>query len=302
MLTLLYQQLSFPTVPPPSEVDVLRNELWCLISANAGSFPSLVDSPATVVGIPSGPAGQGLEKLEDESWRAAMQDAIFQVAARAQQAKLRSSTHGGTSTPFSAPLAAIDRQLVSLVQGYFDANARSDSKVFQLLSKRLRATIGLYVEDELAKEKTSGDYEYVRWWTPTAKGVSMRTGSRRAIVPGGSGLESSFAPVLDMMATTSPLRRGTKRARSEEEGCGHSAGEDDTEKRRKLDSASSISIHHGHASSVSASRFDEALTRNGLSSLANEIRVLGDRITKVTSFNLSVFRPLYESLLSHQRK
>ncbi|GAA5956171.1 hypothetical protein JCM3765_005480 [Sporobolomyces pararoseus] len=287
MLTLLYQQLASPARPSTSDVDLVRHELWCLIASNMGSLPSLVDSPASVVGIPSGPAGPGVDKLENESWRFAMQDAIFQVAARAQQAKL------GHSSILVAP----DASLVSLVQGYFDANARPGSKVFKLLSNRLRQTLQVYVEEELAREKEKSDFDFLNWWTVPAGGFTMRTGHRRmparAGAAGGERI-GSFTLQSDVMASSSPSR-GFKRSHSEDNDTSEEL-DDEGEKRQRIGHSSSISI--SIRSVHSPSNFDAILSRNGLTSLRTEIKVLGDRITKVTSYNLSVFRPLYDSLLS----
>ncbi|GAA5832951.1 hypothetical protein JCM3766R1_000371 [Sporobolomyces carnicolor] len=298
MLTLLYQQISYPARPSPADVDLVRNELWCIMSSNMNSLPSLVDSPATVVGIPSGPAGHGATKLEDESWRAAMQDVIFQVAARAQQAKL---AHASSTLP-PVTLPTPDQHLVSLVQGYFDANARVDSKVFSLLSNRLSETLEMYVVEELEKEKRRGDHEFVNWWSTNPGQVTMRTGHRRAPAPSvesSKGSEANaFTPSSNMMASPAPVThcRGTKRSHSEDADDSEPVTTlDEVEKRQRIGLSTSLPVRH-----ASTSRFDAALSRNGLSSLSHEIKVLGDRIAKVASFNLSVFRPLYESLLSER--
>ncbi|GAA6023758.1 hypothetical protein JCM11491_006035 [Sporobolomyces phaffii] len=300
MLTLLYQQLSFPARPSPSEVDSLRHELWCIISSNTGFTSSLVDSPASVVGIPSGPAGQGSGKLEDPSWREAMQDAIFQVAARAQQTKL-----GGTASESTPPPP--EKRLVSFVQGYFDAHAKPESKVFQLLTRRLRESLELCVRDQLAREKHRGDFEFLGWWSNPPGDITMRTGHRRVANAEGratTGGIGSFAPSSAMMASASPeaFHRGAKRAHmNSDDGLGALDDDEVEGKRRKVGQSSSISVRHGQTWSGAASRFDSTLARNGLGALSNELKVLGSRIAKVTSFNLSVYRPVYESLLSEHR-
>ncbi|GAA5906609.1 Sok1p [Sporobolomyces salmoneus] len=288
MLTLLYQQLAAPARPSPCDIDLVRHELWCIISSNTGSLPSLVDTPASVIGNPSGPAGQGANKLEDETWRTAMQDALFQVAARAQQSKLALSSPSSSSSTTSPPTP--NRQLLSVVQGYFDVNARADSKVFTLLSARLRQTLEVYVNEELEREKKRSDHEFLGWWTNTSGPVTMRTGHRRVPLAQGGGGSTSTAPSSNLMASAS--HRGTKRSHSEDD-VEDLDSEDEREKRQKLTRSSSISIRHPQLSC-----FDSSLSRNGLASLSNEIKLLGDRIAKVTSFNLSVFRPLYLSLLS----
>ena len=290
MLTLLYQQLASPARPSPSDIDLVRHELWCLIASNTGSLPSLIDSPSSVLGIPSGPAGQGVDKLENEAWRTAMQDAVFQVAARAQQAKLGHSSSSPSSTGRSP-----DASLVSFVQGYFDANARSGSKVFKLLSNRLRETLQVYVEEVLAKEKGRSDFDFLDWWTVPAGSFAMRTGHRRMPASAGTARGErvgSFALKSDDIASSSPSR-GFKRSYSGDKEMSRDL-RDEGEKRQRVGYSSSNSIRSVNPSS----EFDAILSRNGLLSLRSEIKVLGDRIAKVTSYNLSVFRPLYDSLLS----
>lgn len=310
MLTLLYQQLALPARPSPEDLDILRHELWCIISASTGSHCSLVGSSTPNVGIPQGPPGQGYAKLESEVWRQGMQDALLQVAARAQEAKLRDSS---SSPPIQgSKLPTPDQKLLSLIDGYFDVNARADSKVFQLLSQRLRETLQAVVDEELSKEKARGDFEFVKWWTTASAPTPMRTGGRRTANGAGAGAVGidSFTPTASIMASTSPsvITRGTKRSHSEEEeeeandDSSSVSSDDEGEKRQRTGRSSSISTRQAlpHASHV-LSPVDLASSRNGLTPLIKEVRILGERIAKVTSFNLSVYRPLYETLLAARR-
>jgi len=307
MLTLLYQQLALPARPSPEDLDLLRHELWCIISANTGSHCSLSGSATSNIGIPQGPPGQGITKLDSEAWRLGMQDALLQVAARAQEAKLRSCSATSTSN-HGLNLPTPDQQMLSLIDGYFDVNARADSKVFQLLSQRLRGTLQAVVDEELSKEKALSDFEFVKWWTPVSAPTSMRTGGRRTASGTSTIGNDSFAPTASMMASTSPLvaTRGIKRSHSAEEEAETDydiyPDENEGEKRQRTGRSSSVSTRHGapHAPHV-PSQVDLIFSRNGLTSLTKEVRMLGERIAKVTSFNLSVYRPLYETLLSARR-
>ncbi|GAA5930338.1 hypothetical protein JCM1841_005878 [Sporobolomyces salmonicolor] len=308
-LTLLYQQLAFPARPTPAEVDSVRKELWCIMAATTGVASSLVGPAASNVGIPQGPPGQGAAKLETEAWRSAMKDVLLQVAARAKETKDGAAGGAGRAAPSmsSSTLPPVpDQKTVELVSSYFDSNVKADSKLFRLLQSRLRETVQAVVEEELAKERERGGLGFIHWWTPTTSVAPMMTGSRRGAWATRS---TPCAPDASMMASSSPIKkRGVKRSHAQgQEGsdteASVSSSEDEGDKRQRTGRSSSISTRTGlttpsFTSAASPSAVDLALSRNGLTALAGEVRVLGERIAKVTSFNLSVYRPLYETLLS----
>ncbi|GAA5934306.1 Sok1p [Sporobolomyces koalae] len=290
MLLLLYQQLSSPARPSAEELDLVRHELWCIISPITGFAPSLVGPAASSIGIPQGLPGVGVHKLENVEWRRAMKDALLQVAARVQETKSRA----GSATR-SSILATPEPSLIALVEGYFEAHARSSSHVFQLLSKRLQNTLQAFVDEELACEKARSDYEFINWWSPSPQGASMRTGGRR-IDRSTAAEGSGFMPTSSMMASPCPInnsKRGLKRSHSADDD----EAQDDVKRRCAAHDIASNSIA---LDKTSASAFTSNLSRNGLGVLSDEIRVLGARITKVTSFNLSVFRPMYHRILSER--
>ncbi|GAA5862745.1 hypothetical protein JCM1840_002659 [Sporobolomyces johnsonii] len=308
-LTLLYQQLAFPARPAPAEVDSVRKELWCIMAATTGVASSLVGPAASNVGIPQGPPGQGAAKLETEAWRSAMKDVLLQVAARAKETKDGAAGGAGraaSSTSSSTLPPVPDQKTVDLVSSYFDTNVKADSKLFRLLQSRLRETVQAVVDEELAKETERGGLGFINWWTPTASVAPMMTGSRRGAWATRS---TPCAPDASMMASSSSSKkRGVKRSHAHEQKgsdteASTSTSEDESDKRQRTGRSSSISTRTGLTtpsltSTAPTSAVDVALSRNGLTALAGEVRVLGERIAKVVSFNLSVYRPLYEALLS----
>ncbi|GAA5838793.1 hypothetical protein JCM11251_006740 [Rhodosporidiobolus azoricus] len=294
LLLQLFQQLAYPARPSPADVDSLRKELWCIMTSSTGSVSTLYGPAAAVSGIPQGPPGQGAGKLRTETWRSAMQDVLLQVAARAEGLKnFAASPEAAAPSDSSAAVPPMpDAKTLALVTSYFENNVTPESKLFQLLQRRLRDTLHEVVVEELASEMKTGPTSFASWWTAPPEPTTMATGGA---YPGRSSAAraNGFRPDSNMMASTEPSRsRSLKRAADTDDEESHS--EDEVEKRQRTGRSSSVSIRK--ASQPSA--VDVALVKNGLMPLADEVRCLGSRIAKVASFNLTVYRSFYQALLA----
>ncbi|GAA5866957.1 hypothetical protein JCM8547_003931 [Rhodosporidiobolus lusitaniae] len=295
----LFPCLAYPARPSPTDVDSLRKELWCIMLASTGSVSTLHGPPATVAGIPQGPPGQGAGKLLSDSWRAGMQDVLLQVAARATDLKnrhLAGTTASSSSSTQVPPMP--DAKTLELVASYFETNVSPSSKLFQLLQSRLRSTLQAIVAEELEQEKAKGPSSFASWWAPSLEPATMTTGCGYP-----SGSSSGARPERSMMASSAPTKRGVKRSVDESDDGELSGSEDESEKRQRTGRSSSISTRTGlplpsPTSDALPSAVDLALSRNGLTAFSAEVRLLGSRIAKVASFNLEVYRPFYQALLS----
>ncbi|BGP18094.1 hypothetical protein JCM10213_004756 [Rhodosporidiobolus nylandii] len=300
-LLLLFQQLAFPARPSLTDLDSLRKELWCIMLSSTGAASTLVGPGASVQGIPQGSPGAGVGKLNTPAWRAGMKDVLLQVAARAKELQLRAASEmAGVSSSASSPSQLPpmpDAKTLALVASYFDTNVKPDSKLFQLLSGRVRDTVRAVVEEELAKEQAQGPMGFASWWAPAVEPATMATGGAYPATSGSGGVR----PEASMMASTTPVKRGKKRL-SVDLDAEEASSDDEGEKRQRTGRSSSISTRTGlplaPSSAAPASPVDVALARNGLTALSSEVRLLGQRIAKVASFNLTVHRSFFEALLA----
>ncbi|GAA6053932.1 hypothetical protein JCM3770_004628 [Rhodotorula araucariae] len=299
LFTLLFGQLAYPARPSPADLDTLRKELWCIMASSTKSPSSLAGPAASISGIPQGPPGQGLAKLENEAWRAGMQDVLLQVARRVSECRTRTASKPAKT---AAPLP--DADTLALVAAYFDTNVRASSKLFQLLQNRLRETLRAVVHEELVKEQAHGQMGFTRWWAPEAAPASMTTGGVRRYIPLheiSTARPSSDAvrPEAGMMASPAP-RRGIKRlhiASNDADEAATVSQDESADKRQRTGRSSSISSRTA-PSAAQPSAVDAALLRNGLTALSSEVRLLGMRIARVAAFNIAVYRPLYAGWLA----
>ncbi|GEM10180.1 T-complex protein 11 [Rhodotorula toruloides] len=284
LLSMLFKQLAVPAHPSTEDMERLCKELWIIMTTCTGSPLSLVGPAASVIGIPQGPPGHGISKLSSDAWRSGMQDVLLQLASRAKQI-----SNGDASSLSPAPLP--DADTLKLVTSYFQHNVQADAKLFQLLQKRLRETLELAIEEELAKEKERGPLAFIGWWQSSREPGTMTAGSaRRGSVVANNKNGARLG--AELMASSTPAR-GHKRSlgdRDQDVGCASSPDHAVAEKRQRTESALS-------SANSPRSPFEAALLRNGLTALSKEVRLLAGRIAKVASFNISVYRPLYEAIL-----
>ncbi|GAA5886847.1 hypothetical protein JCM6882_005910 [Rhodosporidiobolus microsporus] len=293
LLIQLFQQLAYPARPSPADVDSLRKELWCIMTSTTGSVSTLFGPAASASGIPQGSPGQGAGKLLSEPWRAAMQDVLLQIAARAKELQLRAASPADAAAALSSAVPPMpDANTLALVTSYFDNNVRPESNLFQLLQRRLRETLNEVIIEELSQEKAKGPMSFASWWTPPVKATTMATGGAYPTRSAASAAAGA-RPVASMMASTEPTRkRSLKRAAGSDDE--ESDSDVEGEKRQRTGRSSSISIRKA----LQPSAVDVALAKNGLTALAGEVRCLGSRIAKVASFNLTVYRSFYQALIA----
>lgn len=302
LLLSLFRQLCYPARASEAEVDEMRRDIWAIM-AGANSAGEKVQ-----VGVTAAAAGQaassGMAKLECASWREGMKDVGLQIATRATRIKADLPSFSTTSLPLIPSASTL-----ALVDSYFNSHLRASSKVFQLLQARLQSTLGVILAEELADEANA------QWWTtnvasPACSGsASMMSGGGRR---GGCSVRSTplVADAGSMAAAVGGGggARGKKRSLGEGE-CGDEEGSSSDEEGEKRARTARTSLTSRTRSTVeptaihsstttSHSLVDATLARNGLTSLSTEVRLLGERVGRVTSFHLAVYKEYYRSLLS----
>lgn len=158
-------------------------------------------------------------------------------------------------------------QIRALVDAYLTSHLSSVSPVFRLLQSRLKSTLGLMVNESVASSE--------QWWTDATYLSSISRGT----TDGFSPQRLAIVPVAKLMAQNS--KRGTKR--------GHQEAEMDVADKR---------VRLTDDDGINTTPLDLCLARNGLTPLATEVRLLGDRIARVASFHLSVHHGYYSTILS----
>ncbi|TKY88377.1 hypothetical protein EX895_002729 [Sporisorium graminicola] len=303
MLVLLFRQLcSMPldggeAVPArvgsivQTQLKAIKSEIWCLVNdANLclSSSSALPPTPTAVSGVtsptarrPAGVDGKlfvgsagGFAKLGHPRWRRAMQNVLLQVAARA--AAVQIAARDGSSEPSTVKIAAPSAPTQKLLNSWMDTNLRSGSALHKICQSRLHNVVlgmlGDKVRNGLQPSSTS--------MAPSAAAPTGVTGTgQKRTVP------------VELQDTKIGDATPTKRLRSGDEGAAITAAV-----------PSSVSTAAAASSVNAASPWDTAMSRAGLEPFAAEIRLLSDRIAKVATFHLRVFRNLYEGIESGRHK
>ncbi|KDE04646.1 hypothetical protein MVLG_04944 [Microbotryum lychnidis-dioicae p1A1 Lamole] len=178
----------------------------------------------------------------------------------------------------------------TLVESYIQTHVRSHSKVFILLRSRLQGAVTAVVQDELA---LGTEMKGAPWWmrptvSPLASQTSITLDPRRSRRTGCTGERSmDIVPAEANMKAkaVSATRRGTKRASLDEQECREKRARYSAPNTDKID----LPLHSPDLNTV--------LVRNGLTPLADQIRSLGERLAKLTSFHLAVNSDFYQALL-----
>ncbi|SGY19527.1 BQ5605_C014g07671 [Microbotryum silenes-dioicae] len=178
----------------------------------------------------------------------------------------------------------------TLVESYIETHVRSHSKVFILLRSRLQGAVTAVVQDELA---LGTEMKGAPWWmrptvSPLASQTSITLDPRRSRRTGCTGERSmDIVPAEANMKAkaVSATRRGTKRASLDEQECREKRARYSAPNTDKID----LPLHSPDLNTV--------LVRNGLTPLADQIRSLGERLAKLTSFHLAVNSDFYQALL-----
>ncbi|KAM0790105.1 hypothetical protein ACM66B_005432 [Microbotryomycetes sp. NB124-2] len=264
LLLSLFKELASPAKPSDTQLDDMRREIWCILaSVNHNTSGEGSQASSNVV--------TGLAKLDTAAWRASVQDAGLQIAARAHAIK----TGMSSSTP--------DKSTIAVVESYITTHLGAKSNLFQLLQDRLKATLSSVVAEELSNEDKR------RWWLSSSDTIPVND-TQAPAVSGSRKLcaTRSVALVVEPSVVAASPSRGCKRSLD-----GEDENVDRVSKKRKAGDAIKETAH--------SIGFDILLTRNGLTPLKNEVRVLGERISRVTSFHLAVYREWYAELLTNSR-
>lgn len=291
MLVLLFRQLCSTPLddagPLPASVSrivqkqlkSIKGEIWCLVNdanlclSSSGGLPSTPTAASTSSGSSSssrvdrklflGSAG-GFAKLDHPRWRRGMQNVLLQVAARASA--VQATARAGETDPSNVKVAAPWATTQKLLNSWMDTNLRAGSALHKICQSRLRdVVLGMLTEKV-----------------------------RHGLSPSSSSSATSTVP-----STSNEEMSRRKRLQSDD---------DMPSKRLKGDTCSSPTPASSTCSSETApssaaaasaggaAAWDTTLSRAGLEPFAAEIRLLSDRIAKVATFHLRVFRNLYEGI------
>ncbi|CDR99240.1 related to SOK1 protein [Sporisorium scitamineum] len=306
MLVLLFRQLcSMPlegggSVPASvgsivqNQLKGIKGEIWCLVNdANLclTSSAALPPTPTVAGGVSSpfrrtaGVDGKlfvgsdgGFAKLDHPRWRRAMQNVLLQVAARA--AAVQAAARAGSSDPSTVKMTAPSAPTQKLLNSWMDTNLRSGSALHKICQSRLHDVVLGMLGDKVRNRLQPSTSVAAPITVPTGvAGTELGRPSQKRAVPA----EPQDVNVGD----TTP----SKRLRSD-------AGAATAAESTPAGVASASSAAFG----ITASPWDTAMSRAGLEPFAAEIRLLSDRIAKVATFHLRVFRNLYEGIESGRHK
>ncbi|SCV73986.1 BQ2448_6416 [Microbotryum intermedium] len=283
MLMMLFQQLVPSSRQCVKDLLELRQCIGSVIStANAEiSQSTATGKTASTESRAKAATMQGTVKFDLSEWRHELKQAGTLMASFA--------TKLGATAKEVAPAGNSNmvHDMPTLVENYIDTHLRADSKLFLLLRSRLQASVTAAVQDELAREtETKG----APWWmrppiSPPPSQFSITLDPRRSRRTGCTSERSSdIVPVeVNLMAKSAPTNRGTKRAPIDEQDC--------TEKRARYTAPGTEKIDPP----LHSPDLNTLLVRNGLTPLTDQIKSLGDRIAKLTSFHLAVHSDFYQA-------
>ncbi|KAN0064394.1 Protein SOSEKI 1 [Thecaphora frezii] len=335
MLLLLYRQLACSPLDGSSSVPLsaaaiaqrqlktVKGEIWCLlndanlclssgVTSQSGSS-SGKRSPSFDSKLFLGSAG-GFAKLEHPRWRQAMQNVLLQIAARAHAVQV--AARGPITDPTQVKPSPPSAKTQTLLNSWMDTNLCTGSPLHKLCQGRLRGIVMAMLSEKLK-------------------------GTNGAITSGSNGTGASKNGRLAgiRISSPSPSSSATSRKRSsnssDEQSDSDLATLDDcVQKRVKTDSGSSdastkvrpdsvrdaaesrADVSKGNATKgvcrsygppapvapAATACWETTLARAGLDPFAAEIRLLCDRIAKVATFHLRVFRHLYEKTEAESHK
>ena len=299
MLVLLFRQLcSTPlddgrAVPASvgnivqRQLKSMKGEIWCLVNdANLclSSSSTSPCTPTTASGITSpgrrsagadgkmflGSAG-GIAKLDHPRWRRAMQSVLLQVAARASA--VQAAAHLGSTDPKSVKAAAPSVATQKLLSSWMDTNLRSGSALHKICQDRLRGVVLSLLTDKVRNGLQASSSGALT--APTFAVTSADIG------PANPSKQKRASPLElheDKAVGSNPAKRLKSNITSADS--------------KSLSTSTAVAAASTNTSS------DAAMSRAGLEPFAAEIRLLSDRIAKVATFHLRVFRNLYEGIES----
>ncbi|KAJ1023689.1 hypothetical protein NDA18_004673 [Ustilago nuda] len=243
----------------------IKGEIWCLVNdanlclSSSGSLPCTPTAAGNsrVDGkLFLGSAG-GFAKLDHPRWRRAMQNVLLQVAARASAAQ--QVARSGASDPSNVKVAAPSAATQKLLNSWMDTNLRSGSTLHKICQRRLSDVVLGMLNEKV----------------------------RNALQP------CSCSP--SSVASTEVADR-LKRVQLEHDSIAPAKRIKSDSNRASTCTTSSERATAAAANASGTTTLDTSLTRAGLESFAAEIRLLSDRIGKVATLHLRVFRNLYEGI------
>ncbi|PWN51701.1 hypothetical protein IE53DRAFT_409975 [Violaceomyces palustris] len=287
MLLLLFRQLacspldaSSSTVPATAasvaqrQAEAVKGEIWCLLNdANlcisgsaigaASSSPTSSSARRPLAATPSfdgrlflGSAG-GLAKLEYPRWRAAMQNVLLQVASRAASVQYVAKGLDPVSNPPPPPSAKTQ----ALLNSWLDTNLCAGSALHKLCQRRLSDVLVAMLSEKVGAPSVS-----------TSMATTAVAGAAQA-------------------SSTTILRKRTS-SEEDETAEADTPNETTTQKKRvKTDEPPPSRV-----TEPGRREWEKAIQKAGLEPFTPEIKMLCERVTKVATFHLRVFRNLYERM------
>lgn len=297
LLSLFHQLVGSGVKLSPQDSDGMRKDIWCILAAETNS------STAPSSSLPVSAANTGLAKLKSPAFQSAVRNVGLQVAARATRHQQRGSFDSNI-----APTPAT----VKLVDAYLTTHVCAESPLFQLLQSRLKLTIGEVVKEQMI----DGDVKRTHWWLalPSTQTVPANgAGSRFAMSSSPGDATRPAGPARSVVHSSATVGTGSNSAAPDSllgspksEWIDASDDEPPSICRRRGSvnqgtlPAASVAVSSSttmSASVASQTACEIALTRNGLTALETEVRLLGERIARVTTFHLAVYKDLYAASL-----
>ncbi|KAJ1021116.1 hypothetical protein NDA16_003902 [Ustilago loliicola] len=278
MLVLLFRQLCSTPLDdagalPASvgsivqkQLKSIKGEIWCLVNDANLCLSSSGTFPATPNATTSGAGNSRVDGkvLLGSAGRLAKLDhprwrrAMQNVLLQvaARASAVQSTARAGGMDPSNVKAAAPSAATQKVLNSWMDTNLRTGSALHKICQSRLRDVVLGMLTEKV----------------------------RSGLLPSSSS--SSTVPSTSSGAEES----GRKRVHTDE---------DTASKRVKSDMLATLPSSETATSSANgtaASTWDTTLSRAGLEPFAAEIRLLSDRIAKVATFHLRVFRNLYEGI------
>ncbi|PWN45448.1 hypothetical protein IE81DRAFT_344752 [Ceraceosorus guamensis] len=290
------------------QIASVKEEIWCLlceantsISARETSAPRTPATPSARTAAMMLGGATGSAKLEDVKWRAAMGDVLLQVAARASAVQIAArdpqclalasaaSAGGETTTADPLPrvsLSAPPERVLAMLRAWLETNLRVGSPLHKLCQSRLRDVIAAMLADRLGAPRARRQ--------PLMSPVQAVAGVRRKH-PGDDAVCEAALPGEMSRGPSSKKARLEDGTRASIPGSLAAMSSTSVATDQPCEAELSMgTLASNTTARVSERDWESVLVKAGLETLSAEVKLLGDRITKVAVFHLRVMRPFYE--------
>lgn len=332
MLFLLFRQLAAPGKIEPEDLDNLRQEIWCVMNEGSRGHSLGGDASVSAAGPGTGVKKLASEKWRDNMRDTLLQIAARADAVKSRRGRRTTSEPLSSLAPPSQATVSLlaswmdtnvraDSKLFLLLQRRLRDTL--DAVLVEELAREARGESGsgwwVPVTGDAASRRNGGRNSIAKSKSAagsTAMEVDEHLGacSRRngpIVVP---SLVTNRAP-----PPPAPSRnRGVKRGHEDSEDAADSEGESSDKRTRLTDAREpqaslSISPIQPAAAAVpgpegladpsttprtlpanATSLVDECLMKNGLQQLSGEVRLLGEKMSKLVSFHSHVYGRWYE--------